>query len=136
MIVVDTNVLAYAVRPGEHTEAALRARRRDADWVAPPFWRLELLNVLAVAQRVEGLDADAALAAFAAADDLVRDLNFSPAPEATLRLTQRASISAYDAQFALAADRLGVPLVTADRRLAQRVPDLAVSLSEFATEPG
>ena len=133
MIVVDTNVLAYAVRPGLHTEAALRARKRDPDWVAPAFWRLEMRSVLALAMRVEGMELDTALEAFAAAAELVEDVEFEPSVEESLRLTQQASISAYDAEFALAAERLDVPLVTADRRLARKLPGRAVTLAEFAS---
>lgn len=135
MIVVDTNVLVYAVRPGQHTEAALQARRRDPEWVAPAFWRLEMRNVLAVSMRVEGMELETALEAFAAAADLVEDVAIEPAVEESLRLTQRASISAYDAEFVLVAERLEVLLVTADRRLAQRLPGRAVSLEEFVAGP-
>lgn len=133
MIVVDTNVLVYAVRPGQHTEAALQARRRDPDWVAPSFWRLEMRNVLAVSMRVEGMELETALEAFAAAADLVEDLEVEPSVEEVLRLAQRVSISAYDVEFALAAERLEVPLVTADQRLAQKLAGRAVSLAEFAS---
>ena len=35
MIVVDANVVAYAVLPGDQTEAALRAFDRDPEWIAP-----------------------------------------------------------------------------------------------------
>lgn len=132
MIVVDTNVLAYAVRPGRHTEAALRARQRDPGWVAPAFWRLEMRNVLALSMRVEGMELETALEAFSAAAELVEELEVEPSAEESLRLTQQVSISAYDAEFVLVAERLGLPLVTADRRLAQRLPGRVVSLAGFA----
>lgn len=51
--------------------------------------------------------------------------------EESLRLSQRTSISAYDAEFVLTAERLGIPLVTADRRLARRLPGRAISLGDF-----
>lgn len=47
MIVVETSVIAYLVIPGEHTEAAIAAARRDSHWTAPRQWRAELRNVLA-----------------------------------------------------------------------------------------
>jgi predicted nucleic acid-binding protein len=135
VIVVDTNVLAYAVRPGLQTEAALQAKERDPDWVAPAFWRLEMRSVLALAMRVEGMELETALEAFAAAAELVEDVEIEPSVEESLRLTQQASISAYDAEFALAAERLDVQFVTADRRLAQKLPGRAVTLAEFASTP-
>lgn len=132
MIVVDTNVLVYAVRPGQQTDAALRAKQRDPDWLAPAFWRLEMRNVLALSMRVDGLTMETALEAFAAAEELVEDLQFESLVEDSLDLSREASISAYDAEFVLAARRLGVLLVTADRRLAERAGERAVRLDRFA----
>ena len=39
MIVVDTNVLAYAVLPGERSAAVRALAERDPHWLAPPLWR-------------------------------------------------------------------------------------------------
>ena len=47
MIVVDTNLVAYAVLPGERTADALALAERDPAWIAPALWRRELRNVLA-----------------------------------------------------------------------------------------
>ncbi len=134
MIVVDTNVLVYAVRPGEQTELVLAAKRKDPDWLAPAFWRLEMRNVLALSMRVAGMALATAIEAFSAAEGLVEDLDLEPGVEEALRLAQGAGISGYDAEFVFAAERLGLRLVTADRRLAERCPENAVSLSAFVAE--
>jgi predicted nucleic acid-binding protein len=133
VIVVDTNVLVYAVQPGEQTAAVLQARRLDPDWIAPVFWRLEMFNVLAVSMRVKQLELETAIEAFAEAEALVEEVELQPSAEESLRLAQRASISAYDAEFVLTAERLDVRLVTADRRLAAACPDRAVFLTDFVT---
>lgn len=133
MIVVDTTVLVYAVRPGEHTEAALQAKELDPDWVAPSFWRLEMRNVLTLSMRLDGMDLATAIAAFDAAEDLVEDLDFEPTTREVLELTQSAGISAYDAEFVLAARQFDLRLVTADRRLARSVPQVCVQLAEFVS---
>jgi predicted nucleic acid-binding protein len=134
MIVVDTNVLVYAVRPGRFSEAALRAKAKDPDWVAPAFWRIEMANVLAVTMRVENLDFALALETFAMAESLVLDLGPRSSVEETLALAQSGSVSAYDAEFVLAAQHLDVPLVTADKRLIQAYPDLTIPLKAFTAE--
>jgi len=42
-----------------------------------------------------------------------------------------AAFSAYDAEFVLVAERLGLPLVSADRKLAKAFPGRVLSPEEF-----
>jgi len=133
VIVVDANVLAYTVLPGEQTEAALRALEKDPEWVAPPLWRSEVRNVLANTMRLRGLSLEDAVTAFRHAGRLVLD---APAPADThqvLALTQRTQASAYDCEYAALAESLGLAFVTGDRRLAKRIPDIAVTLADFVS---
>lgn len=132
MIVVDTNVLAYATLPGDRTEAALRVAVRDPDWVAPALWRSELRNVLATAMRVEEMSLDIASAVFEAAERLVQDAGTESFTKDCLRVAAEAGISAYDAEFVVVAQRYDLRLVTADRRLARAFPGRAVALEDFA----
>jgi predicted nucleic acid-binding protein len=131
MIVVDTNLLAYAVLPGERTAAALALVARDPAWVAPGLWRRELRNVLATLMRVRKLPLRAALAAFAAAEELVADAAIEPSTEECLRLAARGRISAWEAEFVFVAGALGLPLVTADKRLVRAFPDRVVPLEDL-----
>jgi predicted nucleic acid-binding protein len=133
VIVVDTNVVAYAVLPGERTAAALALAERDPAWVAPALWRRELRNVLATLMRVRRLPLRGALAAFAAAEQLVGDATIEASTEECLRFAARGRVSAWDAEFVFVADALGLPLVTADRRLAKAFPRHVVSLEDLST---
>ena len=136
MIVVDTNVVAYAVLRSDRTESALAVVERDPAWIAPALWRYELRNVLATAMRLKSLRLTAALAAFAAAEDLVADADLQASTEECLKLAERGGVSAYDAEFVLVAERLGLPLVTADRKIVKAFPEIAISLESFAaSEP-
>ena len=51
MIVVDTNVICYALISGEKTDLALRVERQYPNRKVPPLWRHEFLNVLATSAR-------------------------------------------------------------------------------------
>lgn len=131
MIVVDTNVLAHAVLPGDRHELALRVAARDLTWLAPALWRSELRNVLATSMRTRGLRLSDAVEAFEAAQRLVAEFDVEESTEACLAVAAEGGISGYDAEFVVAAQRLGCPLVTADRRLAKAFPRTAVAPEEF-----
>jgi predicted nucleic acid-binding protein len=131
VIVVDTSLVAYAVLPGERTADALTLAERDPEWVAPGLWRRELRTVLATLMRVRRLPLGRALAAFDAAEQLVTDATIEPSTEECLRLAARGRVSASDAEFVLVAEALGLPLVTADKRLARAFPGRVVALEDL-----
>ena len=126
MIVVDTNVVAYAVLPGDRTADALTLAERDPEWIAPALWRRELRNVLATLMRVRRFPLAKALSAFRAAEEIVTDATIEPSVEQCLRLAARGRVSAWDAEFVFVAEALGLPLVTADKRLARAFRSSAV----------
>jgi predicted nucleic acid-binding protein len=131
VIVVDTNVLAYAAIPGQSTVNALAALARDPEWVSPSLWRSELRNVLVQEVRSRGMALGDALAAFGEAEALVAEPDFPVDTARVLALAGASGASAYDCEFVALAEELGVPLVTADRRLAERFPKVAVELRRF-----
>lgn len=131
MIVVDTNLIAYAVVPGERSDSALAVLDADPEWVAPPLWRSELRNALVTTMRAGRLSLAGAVASFEEANRVVLDTDLEEETEACLRLAEEGKISAYDAEFVLAAVRLGRPLVTADRKLAKVFPGRVLSPEEF-----
>ncbi len=131
MIVVDTNLIAYAVVPGGRSDAALAVLEADTEWVAPALWRSELRNALATTMRAGKMKLAGAVEAFEQADRLVTDTALEDDTEACLGLAEQGRISAYDAEFVLAAQRLGLPLVSADRKLAKAFPRRVLSPEEF-----
>jgi predicted nucleic acid-binding protein len=131
VIVVDTNVLAYAAIPGRATGHALAAHRQDPEWVAPALWRSELRNVLVLEIRHRGMSLGDALAAFGEAEELVVEPDLPVETAAVLGLALASGASAYDCEFVALARDLGSILVTADRRLAERFPAVAVELARF-----
>lgn len=132
MIVVDANVIAYAVIPGARTTAALAAIEMDPEWVAPPLWRSELRNILATSVRTKRLTRGQASRAWAQAERLVIDATLTLDFETILGLSVKTGASAYDCEYVALAKALGVALLTADGRLAQRFPYVASTLERFA----
>jgi predicted nucleic acid-binding protein len=132
LIVVDANVVAYAVLPGEQTEFSLAALARDSEWVAPPPWQSELRNILATTMRVKRLPFDIAMGAWGHARRLVVDAPSALDTTRVLRLAVESRASAYDCEYVALAEALGVRLVTGDASLARRFQTLAIHLSAFA----
>ena len=128
MIVVDTNVISYLLLPTPMTGAAEALYLRDAEWSAPVLWRSELRNVLALYLRKGLLALDAALALQNRAEGLFEGREFQIQSTAVLRLAQSSGCSAYDCEFVALAEDLGTRLYTADRRLLQSFPRIAVPL--------
>jgi predicted nucleic acid-binding protein len=132
VIVADTNLIAYLLLPGPHTEQAARVRARDAAWVAPPLWRSELRNVLVLYVRQDRLDLSAAQSIFSDAAALLEDR--SAEANAVLETATERSLTAYDAEFVALAQMLGLPLVTSDRRVLRACPGFAPSPDTFLDE--
>ena len=131
MIVVDANVLAYALIDGERTAAARAVFEKDPDWRLPSLWRHELLNVLATYARHGGAPVAKVRAIWRTALERFTEGEEPVDGEAVLDLAVEHGISAYDAQYAALAQRLDVELVTEDRRLLRALPAVAISMREF-----
>lgn len=131
MIVVDTNVVAYLLIEGERTASARELWRQDSDWQLPELWRHEFLNVLATYARLGGAPVQDAENIWWAACDLLGGGLHAVDMSAALRLAVEAKVSAYDAQFVVLAQLLGVKLVTEDKHLLALFADLAVSLQAY-----
>jgi predicted nucleic acid-binding protein len=130
MLLVDTNVVAFLLIHGNHTEAAQELRARDPDWRSEAFLLVEFTNVLAssiaakrMTLRLAGNFLTTAAALF--------DGKLGRMPHASVLATAaRYRVSAYDARFLALADQLESRLVTEDRRLRMAAPALTQSLAE------
>ena len=121
MIVVDTNVIAYLLLSGPYTEMASQALRRDSEWAAPLLWRSELRNVLSLYLRQQTLTLEQADEIMNAALDLLRHREYDVVSWHVLSLAAASGASAYDCEFVAVADDLGVPFVTVDGRLVEKI---------------
>ncbi len=132
MIVVDTNVIAYLLIEGDRTETARQIWQRDPDWYAPPLWRSEFLNVLAVSVRATVLSAVEAQRAWLFSLTLMGEREIDVAGSEVLEAAITYGLSAYDAQFVVAATNLRTHLITGDQRILKASPEDAISMEDFA----
>ncbi len=129
MIAVDTNVLAYLLIPGAHSEAAERLREMDADWIAPPLWRSEFRNVVNMTRKSTRLDLPAALAVLAAADEVMRRADVQPDARRVMQLAETSGCTTYDCEFVEIAERRKCTLYTADAKVLKCFPEIARPLA-------
>lgn len=134
MIVADTNLVAYLLIGGSFTNAAQAVLKRDKEWIAPPLWRHEFLNVVATSVRAKHLDESRATVVLADAPIYMRSIDHERPLEA-LRLSVETRIATYDCEFVVLARRLTVQFVTADKTLLKTFKDVAIGLEEFANQP-
>ena len=129
MLVVDTNILAYLLIAGDRTKEAQSLYEIDANWQSEAFLLIEFTNILATYQRTGSLSGNQAESLLTEVEGRMRKLISIP-HIATLRIAQRFAVSAYDARFLAAAEKLGTKLVTEDAKLRTAAPNLTQSLKD------
>ena len=125
MIVADSNLIASCVLESKATPAALALRARDPDWRVPRLWRYEVQNILATMIKAKRLGRKDAESVFRGLLDSLRANENEPDPSDVLLLVEKYGISGYDAQFVALAQELGTMLVTRDKELLKKLPDVA-----------
>lgn len=131
MIVVDTNIISYFYLRGDRSEQAYRARQKDPHWVAPWLWRSEFQNVLILCVRKRNLTLNAALEIMDESLRLMSDCEYEVSSSHVLRLAAKSSCSAYDCEFIALAENLNIPLVTVDKQVLTKFPDVAIPLDRY-----
>lgn len=132
MIVADINLLAYLLIRGEHTASAERAYARDRRWIAPPYHRFELLNVLSNNVRLNGMPREHAVVAWHRALRIVPGFAVEPDPMDVFNASVDLKLTTYDCEYVVLARMRKLRLVTADKKVLATVPTLAVSIEDFA----
>ncbi len=134
MIVVDSNVICYYALPGARTEVADRLRARDPEWCVPSLWRSEFRNVVVGQIRRGALDLAAAQELVALTEAMLRDNEFAVDSAAVLARAAETGCTAYECEYVVLAEELGVPLVTSDKQVLAAFPDRAVAPERHAAQ--
>lgn len=100
----------------------------------PTIWRSEFLNVLTTAARSGVITLAQAHETWHVAVTIFGTSEVEPSGDAVLDQAAQRKLSAYDAQFVVAADDLGVALVTSDRRLLSACAGMALTPEQFVKQ--
>lgn len=131
MIVVDTNIVAYLLINSEQTAVVRDVLKREPEWAAPLLWRSEFRNLLATYLRRSRMDLADALGFVSDAETLLSGREYLGESRHILKLAEQSGHTAYDCEFVSVAMRLGVSLVTSDRKLVKSFPETALSPEAF-----
>lgn len=131
MIVVDSNIIAYWLLPGEYMDLAELVWQKDPNWIVPPLWKSEFRNILAQYLRQNRLSLPEVIQILEEAESILEHKRHDIDSARVLRLVGKSSCSAYACEFVSLAQRFGVLLVTADRQILRDFPETAVHPTDF-----
>jgi predicted nucleic acid-binding protein len=135
MIVVDANVIIYLIRETLFTPMAQKLYIADNCWAVPYLWEAEVLNALLMEVRAGTLDIQDAIQASSSAANVLSGNVHGCDKSAVLRTAKDSGLTAYDAYYVTLARSLGIPLITEDKQIKSRCPDVARSLDSYLTSP-
>jgi predicted nucleic acid-binding protein len=133
VLVLDASVAVSWCFPDRRTAFTTQVLREIADGsaVVPGLWELEVGNALAVAER-KGYLTSAQLEAFlqdlADLPKQVEHPTSDPSFGRTLALAREHKLSTFDACYLELAERMGLPLATADVELSRAAQRAGVAL--------
>ena len=129
MIVVGTNVMVRLVVGGRGGADAARLFLRDPEWAAPALLMSELRNVLLGFARRGSLTAEQARAVCHDAAAVLGPRVVRVSGDRVIDAALECQLSAYHAEFVVAARELGVRLATEDRAVLRGAGDVAVGVA-------
>jgi predicted nucleic acid-binding protein len=131
VIVVDTNVLVPLWVATDATGESERLLAADRNWCAPVLWQSEFRNVMVLSVRRRQISSDTAVEIFASAQRVIGEREYRVDSEAVIRRAVSSDCTAYDCEFVVLAEQLGVPLVTRDEQVLAAFPRTAISPDHF-----
>ena len=123
--------MAYLLIEGEFTNKAEQVYQDDNNWTAPYLWRSEFRNILALYLRKKYLSVAEAKSKMEIAQRILARKEFELKSEEILDLAANSSLSAYDCEYVLLAQKLKIKLVTSDRKILRSFSECTVDLSKW-----
>jgi predicted nucleic acid-binding protein len=132
MIVVDANILISLHVPGESSEDARLALKRE-QWAAPLLWKSEFCSGLMRLRRAKRLQFDECIEYLKQAERLMWGSTFSVQHPKVLAFAEKSKASTYDCEYVVLARDLGLQLVTLDGPLLKHFPETAIHLKDYVS---
>jgi predicted nucleic acid-binding protein len=126
-------VLFNVFVPQPRTPIARAVGREDLDWRAPVLWRSELRHALVRLCRRGLFEWSEATRVMGVLQAKLRNREYRVESRAVFRFARESGCSAYDAEYAVLAELLDVPLVTWDQSLLRALPGRALTPEAFVT---
>lgn len=131
MIVADTNTIAYLYLPTAQTDDVVSLLHKDPHWIAPLLWRSEFRNVLALYVRKDIIDLNTAIAMQTQAERQLADNEYTVSSMDVLTLATESGCSAYDCEYVSLAKSLNLKLITGDKKLVLKFPEIAMTAGDY-----
>ena len=131
MIVVDTNIISYLYLSSNFSAQAEKLLSVASQWSAPILWRSEFRNVLALYLRKEFLSLSETQEIMEDAMIFLQEREYEVSSHQVLELVNQSNCSSYDCEFVALAKDLGIPLITADKKILREFPEIALSMDAF-----
>lgn len=131
MIVVDANILIYALIESQYTPLVDQLRLKEPDWRTTALCLHEVVNVLATYQRRSILTLAQCRELLAYAQSFIEVAQCEVGMDAVLTAAAEYKVTGYDAQYVVLAKSLNLSLITEDRKLRLAAPEVAVSMQDY-----
>jgi predicted nucleic acid-binding protein len=131
MIVADTNLVFHLFNETSLTYEAQRILSLDSIWIVPPIWKDKYANVLSKLGRKEQRNVNEIIVHFMNTVNEMKDCEIVVETKNALEISMNYKISVYDAYFVFLALENDVILVTEDKELLKKCPQITSSFSKF-----
>jgi len=128
-LVIDTNIIAYYILKTEpYYKDVSKLFSKRIDFIAPESWKAEFVNVIWLAIRNKNIALDDGIKRLMYADGLIKEsYPISTLWSRALILAEEKNHSPYDTLFIALAEKEKTKIVTIDKKLINKFPQIAVS---------
>ena len=134
MIVADCTLIVPMYVTDPRTPLSEAVFLQDPVWLSPPLWRSEMRNAIRAYLRTGKITLDEAKLSMRRAEIRMGRGEVVVSSDDVLDIVSAFGCTAYDAEYVVAANGLGLPLITADAELLRKFPGVAMTAEAFAGE--